>query len=233
VRPDATPKRAAHEAPALEDTATDLSHLSVGELTSRLASRDPIPGGGSAAAIAGAMGAALVGMVAELTIGRPDAEGYDAELRSIRDAADELRVELLALAQTDAEAYDGVVRARRLPRSTDDERTARRVALDEAMRAAADAPLQVARRAAEVPQLATRVAAIGNPNAVSDAGFAAQLGSAAVRGAALNVRINLPYLPAGEPLRDEAPTKLAELERRVAEMERQALAVVNGRIGPS
>jgi methenyltetrahydrofolate cyclohydrolase len=233
VRPDATPQRAAHEAAGLEDTATDLSRLSVGELTTRLASRDPIPGGGSAAAIAGAMGAALVGMVAELTIGRPGAEAHDAELRTIRDAAAELRVELLDLAQTDAEAYDAVVRARRMPKATDVERAARRAALDEAMLAAADTPMRTAARAAEVPPLAARMAAIGNPNAVSDAGVAAQLGSAAVRGAALNVRINLPYLAADAPLRVRAATELPALEERAIGVEHEAIQVVNGRIEPS
>jgi formiminotetrahydrofolate cyclodeaminase len=217
----------------LEDTATDLRHLSVGELTQRLASRDPIPGGGSAAAIAGAMGAALVGMVAELTIGRRDAEAHGTELASLRDDAARYRDELLSLAQTDAAAYAAVVAARKLPKATDEEKAARRAALDEAMVAAADAPLHVARLAAATLELAARIAPIGNPNAASDAGVAAQLASAAVRGAVLNVRINLPYLPAEAELRDDAPAELATLEARADEMERATVAEVNRRITPS
>lgn len=217
----------------MEDTATDLSHLSVQELTERLASRDPIPGGGSAAAIAGAMSAALVGMVAELTIGRPDAEAHAGELASLRDDAGRYRAELLALAQTDAAAYDAVVGARRLPKSTDAERAARRSALGTAMLAAADAPLHTARAAAATLGLAERIAPIGNPNAVSDAGVAAQLASAAVRGAALNVRINLPHLPPDAELRATAPAELAQLEADAAHAEARALAVVEGRLEPS
>jgi formiminotetrahydrofolate cyclodeaminase len=233
VRPDATPQRAAHEAAGMEDTATDLRHLSVEELTTRLASRAPIPGGGSAAAIAGAMGAALVGMVAELTIGRPDAEPHATELAALRDDAARFRDELLALAQTDAAAYAAVVQARKLPKDTDDEKAARRAALDISMLAAADAPLHVARLAAATLELAARIAPIGNPNAASDAGVAAQLASAAVRGAVLNVRINLPYLPAGAELRETAPAELAQLEARAGDVERQTVAEVNRRIGPS
>lgn len=217
----------------MEDTATDLSHLSVQELTTRLSSRDPIPGGGSAAAIAGAMGAALVGMVAELTIGRSGAEAHDADLRSIRDEAAQHRADLLALAQADALAYDAVVRARRLPRQTDEEKASRQRVLDTAMRAAADAPMRIARIAAQTLRLAERIAPIGNPNAVSDAGVAAQLASTGVRGASLNVRINLPYLAAGEALRDEAPAELARLEDEATDLERRALDIVQGRIGPS
>ena len=233
MRPDATPSRAAHEAAGMEDTATTLSHLSVEELTTRLASRDPIPGGGSAAAIAGAMGASLVGMVVELSIGRPDAEPYAAELQAIRDEAARYRAELLTLAQTDAEAYDAVVRARKLPKSTDEEREARRAAIQTAMLAAADAPLHDARVATATLALAERIAPIGNPNAVSDAGVAAQLASAAVRGAALNVRINLPYLPAGAGLLATAPDELADLEATAAGLEGRAIAVVNRRLEPS
>jgi formiminotetrahydrofolate cyclodeaminase len=217
----------------LEDTATDLRHLSLGELTQRLASHDPIPGGGSAAAIAGAMGAALVGMVAELTIGRPDAEAHVTELASLRDDAARYRDELLSLAQTDAAAYAAVVAARKLPKATDEEKATRRAALDEAMVAAADAPLQVARRAAATLELAARIAPIGNPNAASDAGVAAQLASAAVRGAILNVRINLPYLPAAAALRAAAPAELEALEARADEVERATVAEVNRRITPS
>jgi formiminotetrahydrofolate cyclodeaminase len=217
----------------LEDTATDLRHLSLGELTQRLASRDPIPGGGSAAAIAGAMGAALVGMVAELTIGRPEAEAHATELVSLRDDAARYRDELLTLAQTDAAAYAAVVAARKLPKGTEEEQAARRAALGAAMVAAADAPLHAARLAAATLELAARIAPIGNPNAASDAGVAAQLASAAVRGAVLNVRINLPYLPAVAELRETAPAELAALEARADEVERATVAEVNRRITPS
>jgi formiminotetrahydrofolate cyclodeaminase len=217
----------------LEDTATDLSQLSVQELIARLSTRAPVPGGGSAAGIAGSLGAALVSMVVELTVGRPDAAGAAAELDEIGAEARRLCDELLDLAQADAAAYDRVVQARKLPRDTDEQRAERRLRLDAANSEAAEIPMRIARAAEAVLGLAVRLAPIGNPNAASDAGVAAQLASAAVRGAALNVRINLPYLPETDPLRVDGPATLERLEAGATELEREALGVVLGRIGPS
>jgi formiminotetrahydrofolate cyclodeaminase len=217
----------------LEDTATDLSQLSVQELVARLSTRAPVPGGGSAAGIAGALGAALVSMVVELTVDRPDAADNAAELASIGKEARQLRDRLLSLAQADAAAYDRVVRARKLPKHTDEERAARRHALDAANREAAEIPFDIARVADAALDLAVRLAPIGNRNAASDAGVAAQLTSAAVRGAALNVRINLPFLPEGDEIRTAGPAELERLERAAVERERQAMDIVLGRIGPS
>jgi formiminotetrahydrofolate cyclodeaminase len=101
------------------------------------------------------------------------------------------------------------------------------------MVAAAEVPLRTAEVAAEVLDLAHRIAPIGNRNAVSDAGVGAQLASASVRGAILNVRINLPYLPAEAPLRETAAADADRFERRATEVETATLAIVNGRIMPS
>ncbi len=95
---------------------------------------------------------------------------------------------------------------------------------------AARVPLRTAKVAAEVLELASRIAPIGNRNAVSDAGVAAQLAAAALRGALLNVRINLPYLPTDEPLRNSAPPELIRLEAVADERERAALAAVDARL---
>lgn len=196
----------------MEDTNTSsLGDLPIRSLVERLASRDPVPGGGSASAIAGSMGAALVGMVVELTVGRPGSETHDAQLSELRAAAARRRAELLDLSERDADAYQAVVLARRLPRESDAERQARRRAIDSAMRTAAEVPLATARAALTVLEDAAAVAPIGNVNAVSDAGVAALLAWTALRGAVLNVRINLPYLPADDPLRETAPAELREL----------------------
>lgn len=217
----------------MEDATTSLTDLSLRELTDRLASREPVPGGGSAAALAGAMGASLVSMVAELTIGRPDAVNLEPELLDLRDAALFRRDELLDLAEADAAAYAAVVAARRMPRESEAERELRAEAMRTTIVTAAEVPLRTARVAAEVLDMARRIAPIGNPNAVSDAGVAAQLAAAAIRGALLNVRINLPYLPAGEPLIETAAAAAGELEQAAGDGERAALAVVAGRIQPS
>jgi len=207
-----------------------LAELTVRDLTERLASRAPVPGGGSASALAGALGAALVEMVCELTLGKPEYEEVDPVARQIGAAAGELRSSLLTAAEEDATAYLAVVAARRLPRDDDQERAARKVAIGEASVAATEVPLRVARLAAKVLDLAASIASIGNRNAVSDAGAAALLAAAAARGAALNVRINLPSLPDSHRLRAEAGVRLAELGSSVTKREAEALATVSRRM---
>ena len=207
-----------------------LAELTVRDLTERLASRAPVPGGGSASALAGALGAALVEMVCELTLGKPEYEEVDPIARQIGAAAGELRGSLLAAAEEDAAAYLAVVAARRLPRDGDEQRAARKAAIGGASVAATEVPLRVARLAAKVLDLAASIASIGNRNAVSDAGAAALLAAAAARGAALNVRINLPSLPDAHPLRAEAGVRLAELDSSVTKREAEALATVSRRM---
>ncbi|MCV0403065.1 MAG: cyclodeaminase/cyclohydrolase family protein [Chloroflexi bacterium] len=194
-----------------------LVDLSARDLIARLATSDPVPGGGSAAALAGAMGAALVGMVVELTTGRPAAEAHEPELTEIGVAAAQYQSELLSLADADASAYATVVAARRLPRDTDREREARKVQVDAALREAIRVPLSISRAASEVLTLAERLVPIGNRNAISDVGVAALMAVTALRGAALNVQINLPYLADGEALAVDAETELGTLLQAVDE----------------
>jgi formiminotetrahydrofolate cyclodeaminase len=210
------------------DATISITDLTTAQLAERLASREPVPGGGSASAIAGAMAAGLVAMVAELTLGRPGAD--DAWITRIRDGARERMSRLLALAQQDAAAYDAVVRARRLPRETDGQRAERAAAVRAATLEATRVPLSAAEVAVEVAELAAAIAPIGNPNAVSDAGVATHLAGAALHGALLNVRINLPYLPADEALRATAPGDMTRLEEAAARHVSAALAAVTERM---
>lgn len=207
-----------------------LTDLTVRRLIERLATSDPVPGGGSAAALAGAMGAALVQMVVELTAGRPTAEGHEVELAEIGAASEAARALLLTLAEQDAAAYDAVVRARRLPRESDDEHQARDAAIAATVREATRVPLETAGIAAEVFGLAELLAPIGNRNAVSDVGVAALLAATALRGAALNVEINLPSLAADEPLRNEAARTVAALLASIDGRERAVRIAVAERI---
>lgn len=207
-----------------------LTDLTVRRLVERLATSDPVPGGGSAAALAGAMGAALVHMVVELSAGRPAGERHEDALAEIGAAAAAARTELLTLAERDAVAYDAVVRARRLPRASDAERLARDDRLAAAMREATRVPLETARVAARVFGLAELLAPIGTRNAISDVGVAALLASTALRGAALNVEINLPYLAPDEALRDEAARTVATLLATIDGRERAVRVAVAERM---
>ena len=197
-----------------------LTELTVRSLVERLATSDPVPGGGSASALSGAMGAALIHMVVELTYGRPAAAGHEETLTEIRTAAVAWQSELLNLAELDASAYLAVVRARRLPRESELERNARDVQVGAAIREATRVPLATARAASEVLELARRLASIGNRNAVSDVGVAGLLAVAALRGAALNVQINLPFVAADEELRETAAGEIKRLLATVDERDR-------------
>lgn len=201
--------------------AETLPALSLTEFLDRLASRAPTPGGGSASALAGTTAAALLHMVLELTAGRADDVG-EATLTELSAAATTLRSELLALVQADAAAYDSVVAARRLPRETDRDTEVRHTQMTLATREATEVPLETVRRASAVLELAERVAAFGVRSAISDVGVAALLAAAAMRGAALNVSINLPFLPQDDPLRAQA---VAELDRLLTDLDRREAGV--------
>ena len=208
-----------------------LNDLPAPELIERMATGDPIPGGGSAAALAGAMGAGLLRMVVALTSGRPAAAEDERELTEIAMAAANCQSELLNLVELDAVAYDGVIRARRLPRETELERETRAVQVAAATREATRAPLQTARLAEQVLSLAERLAPIGSRNAISDAGVGALLAVAALRGAVLNVQINLPYLDADDALRTIAIDELERLLGGLDERERAIREQVEGQLG--
>lgn len=212
----------------MNDRLTDLAART---LVERLATSDPTPGGGSAAALTGAMGAALVQMVVSLTSGRPAAEDHQDALLEIGNAAATAQSDLLRLTELDAAAYASVVNARRLPRETELERQSRDVQVATAIREATMAPLETARRAADVLTLAERLAPIGNRNAISDVGVGATLAVAAMRGAALNVRINLPSLAPDDPLRAEAAGGLRTILANLDERERSIRQAVEERLG--
>lgn len=156
-----------------------------------LAAPTPTPGGGSASAAAGAAAAALVAMVARLTIGKKKYADVEARMRSIVDQAEALRASLIAAVEEDAAAFEGVLKAGRLPKDNPEQQATRAAALQAASLEAARTPLRVATMAVQVLELAGQVIAHGNLAAICDGGSAAALAQAALTGAALNVRINL------------------------------------------
>ena len=202
--------------------------LSFEDLASALASDAPTPGGGTAAALAGAMGAALAEMVAGLTLSKEKyADVHDA-VRPIAGAARRTRAELLRLADKDSESYDRVLAARRLPKGSDDEREERSRSISAANRHAAEVPMQTAREAARLLAKIPTLAVKGNPNAASDAGAAALLLAAAVEGALLNVAINLEG--AGDPaFADELRSESSKLGVEAAATRDDVLALIRAR----
>ena len=168
-----------------------LMSLPVSRFVDEVSSNTPVPGGGSAAALAGSLGAALAAMVGNLTVGRSE---HDDELSDMSERAQAAKQALADMVDEDARAFNRVMEAMRMPRSTEGERHARDRALQEAYRRAAEAPLEAARLSLAVLELARIAAFKGRKDAASDAGTAALLARAAVEGAALNVMINLQAL---------------------------------------
>jgi formiminotetrahydrofolate cyclodeaminase len=179
-----------------------------------LASDSPAPGGGSAGAAVGAMGAALVSMVCRLTIGKEKFAAVAAELQEALVQADALRAELNQLVIEDSAAFNQVMAAFRLPKETTEEKVARGDAIQSATQQATLAPLATARACAQVIELSRLAAEKGNPNALSDAGAAAACAQAGLKAASLNVLINLPSI------KDEAfvAARQAELEQILSKL---------------
>lgn len=188
-----------------------------------LAEATPVPGGGSAAAYSGAAGAALVAMVTRLTLGRKKYAHVEAQMGAVLERAEDLRGELTAAVQRDAQAFAAVMAAYKLPKETEEERAKRLAAIQNATLEAARVPLEVAGKAVEVIELAAQVVAQGNLNAISDGATGGALARAALTGAGYNVRINVVGLKdkaLGVSLLDE----LAELEHRAQDLEAQMRA---------
>ena len=178
-----------------------------------LASAAPTPGGGGAAAISGAMGAALVSMVCNLTIGKKKYVEVEAELKDVLAKSEGLRVVLTGMIGEDVQAFDAVMGAYGLPKATDDEKTLRAGKIQVALKTACDVPLACCRACRAVIDLAAITADKGNLNVVSDAGVAVLSAYAGLRSAALNVYVNAKGLED----RDFADERLKELEGLLSE----------------
>ncbi len=201
----------------------------IAEFLDGLASSSPTPGGGGAAAISGAMGAALVSMVCNLTIGKKKYVEVEAELQEVLARSEALRAELTGMIADDVRAFDAVMGAYGLPKATDDEKAARAAKIQEALREATDVPLACCRACRKVIDLALVTAEKGNLNVVSDAGVAVLSAFAGLRSAALNVWVNAKGLED----RAFAETRLSELEGLLGEvgaLNERVFEIVKGKV---
>lgn len=183
------------------------------DLIESIAAPTPSPGGGSAAAVAGMLSAALVRMVSHLTLGRKKYVAVAEDMQVYVEAAAKYLGELAILAEDDARAYEEVLAAYKLPKDTEQEISVRLQAIEDALRRAATVPLRTATVSLQVLELAGEAAGKANPNALTDVGVASLLAAAAIEGALMNVAVNIHSLPP-----DNRPAWAVEMGAQIKEL---------------
>jgi len=202
-----------------------LTNQKITDFLHKTASGTPVPGGGSVSALSAALGAGLTEMVANLTIAKKGYEAVENQMKEIAETARKLREKLVTEVDKDANAYQDVLAAFKLPKTTEDEKTQRARAIQNAMKNAARVPLGVADDAFQVMDLAEKVIRNGNRNAASDGAVGTMMARTAVLGALFNVKINLASVK-DPAFVEEMMQAVNQLESRVHEREAEILSYV-------
>ena len=202
--------------------------MSVREFQAALASSSPTPGGGTAAAVSLGQASALAVMVCDLTLGKETWEGGWPTAEHVQALAIPMLNRAGVLASEDSDAFDAVMGSFGLPKSTDDEKDARRTAIRSAMMTAASVPFETATLAMNLLQGLPELARLGNANAVTDVGVAGLLASAAAKGAVFNVEINLQSLPDDYAI--EMRTALPQMKESIRAASREVMDAVRDRM---
>ena len=176
--------------PAIADPKTALSN-SIGNFTDLVAAGTPAPGGGSVAAYCGVLAASLGQMVCNLTIGKQKYAVVELRVTEIRSELERLSARLRELIGEDAESFEAVLQAYRLPKDSDEQKAERAAQIQIALQGAVDVPVETAQRGFNILRLLGELADIGNPNALSDVAVGARLAQVAIRGASYNISVNL------------------------------------------
>lgn len=200
-----------------------FSEQTLSDFLDVLASKAPTPGGGSVSALSGSIGASLVAMVANLTIGKKKYADVEDEMKEVLSSAENLRKEMEALIEEDARSFDSVMAAFKMPKETEEEKKVRKERIEAATKVATETPLKVMRRCLEGMDICSKVALKGNKSSISDAGVAALQFETAASGAMLNVLINLPGIE-DESFRKKAK---AEADRIREEVESNSEAILD------
>jgi len=195
------------------------------EYLAKAAAGTAVPGGGSVAALNGALAAGLTEMVANLTVGKKGYEAVEEDMKALADKASQLRNKLTAAIDQDADAYTEVMAAYKLPKTTDEETSLRKQKIQDAIKHAALVPLEVARDALAVIDLAGRAIRKGNKNAASDGAVAAMNARTAALAAIYNVKINLSSIQ-DHSFVEKLAQEVEDLQNQVTEKENEALSYV-------
>ncbi len=203
-----------------------LADLSIKEFLAKTASNSPVPGGGSIAALSAAIAAGLSEMVAHLTIGKKGYEALEEEMQEIAKNAFQYRERLIRYIDKDSDAYNDVMAAFKLPKGTEQERNNREGAIQEALINATLVPLNVARDAFKIIELAGKVVKQGNKNAVTDALVAVMMSRTAALSALYNVKINLASIKDTDFV-EEIREEIKNMESEIVNREREILSDVS------
>ncbi len=209
--------------------ASALVQKTVLAFTDEVSRDSPAPGGGSVAALAGALGAALASMVANLTHGKEGTEARDAELARVAEEAQRLKDQLIAAVDADSEAFQGFMDALRMPQGTPEEKALRTRKMQEGLKAAVQVPWATAEASYAAMQLARSVVTHGNPNSLSDGAVGVQIGFAGVRGGLWNVLINLKDIQDPAYVAEKR-TACASLLARAKELAEEAASAVDAQL---
>ena len=199
------------------------------DFIAELASEKPAPGGGSVAAVCGALGAGLSAMVSRLTLGREKYRDSWQSMEAVQKGSEHLSDQFLRLVQEDTEAYNAVVAAIRLPKDTKEQKASRAVAIQTASKRAAEIPLETLRTAEKLILLAKEAVDRGNPNTFTDAGAAVLLARTAAAAAAYNVRINLPDIR-DETFTTDCEKEVEETLHRISTLSEEVHGYVNDKL---
>jgi formiminotetrahydrofolate cyclodeaminase len=207
-----------------------LVDLPIKSFLEKVASGEPVPGGGSVSALCGALSSALSEMVARLTTGKTNDKALDSKMSQIIEIASHIRVKLVENIDRDSDAYTAVMKAYRMAKDTDVEKRSRQHAIQEALKEATRVPLSVADMGIRLLDLAESLIREGNQNAVTDAAVAALIARSAVIGAVFNVRINLLSIK-DATFRDSAKRQAEQLEEKAMEKEKDILVLATSMLG--
>lgn len=208
-----------------QEEGKSLLPLSVRQFVDELSTDSATPGGGSASALCGALSAALSTMVANLTVGKKGYEPHEAEMKRCALKGQAIKDELLRAVDLDSRAFDKVMEAYRLPKTTEDQITEKSLAVEEALKDATLVPFEVLQKCADLLDLAQTVALHGNRNSLSDAGVAGLTAQACAEGAYFNVRINLPNIR-DQKFKTRIKKEATSLKRRISQAARAVKDIV-------
>jgi len=206
-----------------------LTDKKMNNFLEELASNSPTPGGGSVAALAGALGAALISMVGNLTIGKKKYEDVEEDIKRIISSSEKLRYELSQLIEEDVKVFNNFMATYKMPKETEDEKKIRAEKIQESLIKAAKVPLRVAYKCLDVLNLSKEVAEKGNINVISDAGVAVLMAEAALGSAILNVKINVRMIK-DEKVKEELSSSIEEILLKEKGQKEKVLEIVEEKI---